>query len=211
MTIDVGLLCTAGDIRVVGKCVGSYRSTRERTQSRPLGYSLDRAEWLAERLSFERLILSAPVTPSWYCSELLAQQAEHVRLKKAGQIEPWVFFRMIAKGRSGKKEAQPIRAFSKAWAAACTAAGCPGRIPHDLRRTAIRNMVRAAVPERVAMKLTGHKTRSVFERYNIVSDGDLNAAAVRLNGLMGPTTGPNAGSGDHSSSNPKTLTSRQSA
>jgi hypothetical protein len=43
------------------------------------------------------------------------------------------------------------------------------------------------------MKLTGHKTRSVFERYNIVSDGDLDAAAVRLNGLIepiGPKTGP---------------------
>ena len=70
--------------------------------------------------------------------------------------------------------------FHKAWRKARVDAGCPGRIPHDFRRTAVRNLVRGGVPERVAMQLTGHKTRAVFERYNIVSSGDLRDAAQRL-------------------------------
>jgi integrase len=69
--------------------------------------------------------------------------------------------------------------FNKAWRKARVAAGCPGRIPHDFRRTAVRNLVRAAVPERAAMQLTGHKTRAVFERYDIVRRGDLRDAAAR--------------------------------
>jgi integrase len=112
-----------------------------------------------------------------------------VRLKKAGQIVPWVFVRLVAETRGGQKHPRRIVAFNKAWKAATIAAGCPGRIPHDLRRTAVRNMVRRGVPERVAMKLTGHKTRSVFERYNIVSDGDLRTAATQLRGLTGTKEG----------------------
>ena len=73
------------------------------------------------------------------------------------------------------------RALIKAFRSACTKAGCPGRIPHDLRRTAVRNLVRAGIPERVAMQMTGHKTRAVFERYNIVSECDLVDAARKLN------------------------------
>ena len=75
----------------------------------------------------------------------------------------------VAKGRGEPKGQRPIRAFNKARAAARVAAGCPGRIPHDLRRTAVRNITRRGVSERVAMQLTGHKTRSVCDRYNFVS------------------------------------------
>ncbi len=101
--------------------------------------------------------------------------------RKLGSIIPWVFH------RSG----EPIRSFRRSWKVACKNAGQPGRIPHDFRRTAVRNMVRRGIPERVAMQLTGHKSRSVFERYNIVSEGDLQEAGRKLTGTITGTVGHN--------------------
>jgi integrase len=104
---------------------------------------------------------------------LESQKTKTDALKKKGIICPWVFH------RNGK----PIKEFRRTWISACKAAGVPGRIPHDFRRSAVRNLVRAGIPERVAMQMTGHKTRSVFERYNIVSEGDLFDAASKLDAI----------------------------
>jgi integrase len=74
--------------------------------------------------------------------------ARHEALERQGIITPLVFCR---------RKGQRIRTFWKRWKTATTLAGCPGRIPHDFRRTAVRNLNRAGVPETIAMKITGHK------------------------------------------------------
>ena len=66
------------------------------------------------------------------------------------------------------------------WRKACREAGLSDKIPHDFRRTAVRNMVRASIPERIAMQIAGHKTRAIFDRYHIVSYGDLQEVTKRL-------------------------------
>ena len=74
----------------------------------------------------------------------------------------------------------PVRRWRTTWRTACQAAGVPTRFLHDCRRTAARNLIRANVPERVAMLLTGHKSRAIFDRYNIIHEQELIDAGDQL-------------------------------
>ena len=108
--------------------------------------------------------------------QILKAQREYVRAieRRLGRVIPLVWC---------WDDGSPIRDFRGSWKTACRAVGVPGRVPHDFRRSAIRNMVKRGVPERVAMQLAGHRTRSIFDRYAIVSEGDLVNAAARLEGV----------------------------
>ena len=91
--------------------------------------------------------------------------------------------------RNGK----PIKGFRFAWIKACQKAGCPGLIPHDFRRTAVRNLERAGVSRSVAMKLTGHQTESVYSRYAIVDEQDLAEGVKKLAALTPQNAEPTQG------------------
>lgn len=106
-----------------------------------------------------------PFKASPELADLLTRQRQVTSAveKGTGQIVPWVFH------RSGRR----IKSLHMTWRRACREAGCPGRFVHDLRRTAVREMERAGVPRSVAMKLSGHKTESIYRRYAIVSEADL--------------------------------------
>ena len=124
---------------------------------------------------------------------LLVRQREHTRLieRTTGQVIAAVFHR----------EGRPIKHFRRAWEVACIAAGFvrvvdantkarrATKLFHDFRRTAVRNLERAGVARSVAMKLTGHKTESVYRRYAIVAEADLSVGVAKLAALHAAQAG----------------------
>ncbi len=103
---------------------------------------------------------------------VLEQQRDYrdVWEARTHQDVPWVFH------RRGKR----IKDFYASWRAACKRAGVEGKHLHDFRRTACRALRRAGVPEHTAMLLTGHKTPTIFRRYDIHGMDDLRAATAKL-------------------------------
>jgi integrase len=81
-----------------------------------------------------------------------------------------------------RQNGTPVQDFRGTWEVITTAAGCPGLLFHDLRRSAVRNLIRCGVSEHVAMRISGHKTPSVFRRYDIVDADarDLQDAAKKI-------------------------------
>ena len=79
-----------------------------------------------------------------------------------------------------RDDGKPVRDFRKSWHAICERARVPGLMVHDLRRTGARNLRRLGIAESVAMKVTGHKTPSIFKRYDITDERDLVEVAALL-------------------------------
>jgi len=79
------------------------------------------------------------------------------------------------------------RQFARKWSDACTDANVPNIIPHDMRRSAVRQLERARVPRQVAMRLVGHRTESIYRRYAIVAESDIHEAGANLDALASTT------------------------
>jgi integrase len=105
-------------------------------------------------------------------SELIERRKKSRAVKQKGGgvvMAQWVFH------RKGKQ----VGEFRRSWKTACKNSKVT-RLFHDLRRTAVRNFIRSGVGEKVSMSISGHRTRSIFDRYNIVNEGDLRDAMKKV-------------------------------
>lgn len=86
-----------------------------------------------------------------------------------------------------RADGRRVKDFRGLWSVLLRESGLPaGLLIHDFRRSAIRNMLRRGISERIAMAISGHKTRSIFDRYNIIAEQDIIEAGRKLEGSMRP-------------------------
>jgi integrase len=128
----------------------------------------DQVDWLANLLRLER-------------RQTKAKQARQGPLY--GDLRLFLEMAYVNRGECPfvvSYDGHSISETKRAWSTARNAAGLPGLLLHDLRRTAVRNMIRAGVPEKTAMLISGHRTRSVFDRYNIIDERDVQAVGNKM-------------------------------
>ncbi len=165
--------------------------------------------------------------------EMVRVQEERVQAleRELGRPIPWLFPHL-----DGPHKGERLQSFRKAWVTACIEAtldleglggearerryvemreaiargekpGLVKMIQHDFRRTAVRNMVNRGVPEKVAMEVSGHETRSVFDTYHIVSPADLREVARKqagtFSGIVPSTPEEKANGGASARTRPK--------
>jgi integrase len=151
-----------------------------------------------------RALVECGRTYGWRVSELLTMRVSQVDMtQRAIRLEPGTtknrdgrevmmteavcqLLSALVHGKAAddfvftRENGKPVRDFRVMWQNACTHAGVPDLLFHDLRRTGARNLRRAGVAEGIIMKIGGWRTRSVFERYAIVSRSDMNDAILKL-------------------------------
>jgi ABC transporter substrate binding protein/Phage integrase family len=124
-----------------------------------------------------KLTEAAAATPFTDEAEVLLREQRARIVAQLGRLTDCCF--PILQGRASLLGVRR-GAFVRAWASATKAAGVPGLLFHDLRRTAGRNLVRAGVSQKVAQEISGHKSATVFARYNITSADDRRNAMAKV-------------------------------